>query len=76
EETAEFLKSAKSKKPVAAHIAGRYAPTDRRMGHAGTMNVFGKGGAQQKIDALQDIGVHVALSPADIGTTVRRMLDR
>jgi succinyl-CoA synthetase alpha subunit len=46
------------------------------MGHAGTVNVFGKGGAAEKIEALRAAGAHIAPSPADIGATMRRALTR
>ena len=74
EEAAEFLKQAKSEKPVVAFVAGRHAPTERRMGHAGTVDVFGKGSAQQKIDALRDAGAVIATSAANIGATMRQAL--
>ncbi len=74
EEAAEFLTAAKSEKPVVAFIAGRHAPTERRMGHAGTLDVFGKAGAQQKIDALRAAGALIATSAADIGATMRQAL--
>jgi succinyl-CoA synthetase alpha subunit len=74
EEAAEFLRSHPSPKPVTAYVAGLHAPKERRMGHAGTVNVFGKGGAAEKIEALRAAGVHIATSPADIGATMRRAL--
>ena len=74
EEAAEFLRSHSSAKPVTAYVAGLYAPKERRMGHAGTVNVFGKGGAAEKIEALRAAGAHIATSPADIGATMRRAL--
>jgi len=46
------------------------------MGHAGTVNVFGKGGAREKIEALKAAGAHIATSPAEIGDTMRRALAR
>ena len=76
EEAAEFFRQEKPKKPVAAFVAGLHAPTQRRMGHAGTVSVFGKGAAAEKIEALRAAGVHVAASPAEIGTTMRRALMR
>jgi len=76
EEMADFLKHTSVKKPVAAYIAGKHAPTDRRMGHAGTVNVFGTGSAAEKIAALASAGVHMADSAAVIGTTMRLALGR
>ena len=74
EEAAVYLKQAKPKKPVVAYIAGLNAPTDRRMGHAGTVDVFGQGGARAKIDALEAAGAIIAPSAADMGTTMRKAL--
>ncbi|MDA1089355.1 MAG: succinate--CoA ligase subunit alpha [Proteobacteria bacterium] len=74
EEAAEFLKTAKSKKPVVAYVAGINAPTDRRMGHAGTVDVFGEGNAAAKIEALQAAGAIIAPNAADMGTTMRKAL--
>ncbi len=76
EELADFIKHNSVKKPVAAYIAGKHAPTDRRMGHAGTVNVFGKGSAAEKTQALASAGVHIASSAAVIGTTMRLALGR
>ena len=74
EEAAEFLKQEKSKKPVVAYVAGINAPTDRRMGHAGTVDVFGGGSATAKIEALRSAGAIIAPSAADMGTTMRKAL--
>ena len=73
EEAAEFLK-AESKhgrvKPVVGFIAGRTAPPDRRMGHAGAVISAGRGEAEGKIAAMEAAGIRVSPSPARIGTTV------
>lgn len=74
EEAAAFLRKARNKKPVVAFVAGRYAPTERRMGHAGTVNLFGKGVAADKIEALRQAGAVIAPSAAVIGQTMRRAL--
>lgn len=74
EEVAAYLKANKPRKPVVAYVAGLHAPTERRMGHAGTVNVFGQGGAAEKIEALRSAGVTVASSAAEIGQTVRQAL--
>ena len=73
EEAADYLKSQNHKKPVVAYIAGINAPTDRRMGHAGTVDVFG-GGALAKIKALENAGAIIAPSAAKIGDTMRKAL--
>ena len=73
EEAAEFVK-ANVTKPVAAFIAGRTAPPGKRMGHAGAIISGGKGTAAEKIAALQDAGIEVAESPADMGEAVKRAL--
>jgi len=72
EEAAAFLAQNPAPKPVVAYVAGLHAPTERRMGHAGTVNVFGQGGAAAKIEALRTAGVIIAETPADIGLTVRQ----
>ncbi len=69
EEAAEWIKS-HSSKPVAAFIAGQTAPSGKRMGHAGAIISGGKGGAKDKMDALQKAGVNVAHSPADMGKAI------
>jgi succinyl-CoA synthetase alpha subunit len=74
EEAAEYIKQ-NFKKPVVAFIAGQTAPKGRRMGHAGAIISGGRGGAADKIAALKAAGISVAMSPADLGTTMKAALD-
>ena len=75
EEAAAFVKKHVTK-PMAAFIAGRTAPPGKRMGHAGAIISGGKGTAEEKIAALQDAGIEVAESPADMGAAVKRAMSR
>ena len=74
EEAAEYIKQ-HFKKPVVAFIAGQTAPKGRRMGHAGAIISGGRGTAADKIAALKAAGISVASSPADLGTTMKTVLE-
>jgi succinyl-CoA synthetase alpha subunit len=73
EEAAKYIKE-NMKKPVVGFIAGRTAPPGRRMGHAGAIISGGKGTAGEKIEAMQQCGIHVVLSPADIGEAMAKLV--
>ncbi len=70
EESAEFLKRSKIKKPTVGFVAGLTAPAGRRMGHAGAIISGGKGGAEDKIEVMKSAGITISKSPADIGKTL------
>ncbi|MGO9056725.1 MAG: succinate--CoA ligase subunit alpha [Candidatus Binataceae bacterium] len=74
EEAAEYIKQ-NFKKPVVAFIAGQTAPKGRRMGHAGAIISGGRGTAADKIAALKAAGITVAMSPADLGSTMKNLLE-
>ena len=74
EEASEFVKNHKIKKPIVGFIAGITAPPGRRMGHAGAIISRGKGSAEEKIKTMENAGITIAKSPADIGITLYQKL--
>ena len=79
EQAAQFIadeRKAGRGKPIAGFIAGRTAPPGRRMGHAGAIISGGKGGAEDKIEAMKSAGFVVADSPAGLGEAVLKAMGR
>ena len=75
EEAAAYVKEHVTK-PVAAFIAGKTAPPGKRMGHAGAIISGGKGTAAEKMAALEEAGIEVAQSPADMGAAMKRAIEK
>jgi succinyl-CoA synthetase alpha subunit len=71
---AEYLKASGTRKPIVGFIAGKTAPPGRRMGHAGAVISGGMDTADHTIEALRSAGIHVADSPAELGTTMLKAM--
>jgi succinyl-CoA synthetase alpha subunit len=71
---AEFLKASGTRKPIVGFIAGRTAPPGRRMGHAGAVISGGNDTADFKVEAMRAAGIHVADSPAALGSTMLKAM--
>lgn len=74
EQAAEFIAQLRPAKPIVALVAGRHAPAQVRMGHAGAFTTGNAGTAAQKITVLEAAGVHIAPDAAAVGETMRRAL--
>jgi len=74
EEVAELVMERRPSKPIVALVAGRHAPPERRMGHAGALATGGAGSAANKIAALERAGVHIARDASLVGRTMRDAL--
>ncbi len=73
EEAADYIQ-AHFRKPVVGFVAGQTAPPGRRMGHAGAIISQGRGTAAEKMAKMQQAGIRVVQSPADIGSAIREAL--
>ncbi len=76
QEAAKFMKKNEMTKPVAAFVAGNTAPAGKRMGHAGAIIMGSAGKASEKQNALAAAGVKIAPNPAELGLTVKKMLEQ
>ena len=70
--TADYIAKERYPKPVVAYIVGRFAPTDRRMGHAGAIIAGKQGTAQSKISAFENAGIPVAEKPSDVARNLTK----
>ena len=76
EEQAAVFAKENVNKPIVSFIAGQTAPPGRRMGHAGAIISGGKGTAAEKMIALQEVGIHVVNTPAEIGAKMMEVLGK
>ena len=75
EDAAEFYANLPNKKPMVGFIAGATAPPGKRMGHAGAIIAGGKGTAAAKFQAFRDAGIVVCESPAELGSTMLKVMN-
>ena len=75
EDAARYIKE-NMNKPVVSFISSKTAPPGRRMGHAGAIISGGKGTAAEKMKALRENGIHVVETPSEIGSTVKKVLEK
>jgi len=75
-EAARWIKDGGNKKPVVGFIAGQTAPPGRRMGHAGAIVGGAEDTAAAKMKIMEECGIHVVQSPADIGKTMAQVVKR
>lgn len=74
EEASELVKKGEISKPVFAYLAGRRAPVGKRVGHAGAIIEGNRGTIESKLQAFEDVGIPVALTPADVVSITRKIL--
>ncbi len=75
EDAAEFYANLPNKKPMVGFIAGATAPPGKRMGHAGAIIAGGKGTAAAKFEAFRNAGIAVCESPAELGSTMLKVIN-
>jgi len=75
EQAAEFIATEGYEKPVVAYVAGKTAPTGKRMGHAGAIIMGRTGTAKSKIEAFENAGVHVAEKPSEVAKLLSKLLN-
>jgi len=73
EEAAELIQKGGFTKPLVAFLAGRTAPPEKQMGHAGAIITGGKGSVEGKMQALQEAGAKVVMKPAEVGSILEQM---
>jgi len=76
ERAAEYIRSTKYEKPVVAYVAGRTAPPEKRMGHAGAIISMGTGSAKSKIEAFEKNGIPVASFPGEVASLLMKLLKK